>query len=245
MNLVECLKNNFGLYAYKDSYLKRRVNSRMIRRGIRSEKEYLEILKKDRAELEALKDALSINVTSFFRNPEVWGKLKTLLSELSDKIKAWSAACSDGREAYSLAILCNEIGKKVEIIATDIDEDALTKARKAIYFDIFEEISCLKDARRYFAFENGKAEVLPEIRKKIKFLRHDIIKERPPSRDFNLVLCRNFLIYIEPEHKHVVARNIAESLKKDGILVLGKTETLPTESLFEPLDRTNKIYRRI
>lgn len=243
--MIEYLKSNFGLEAYKDSYLRRRVSSRMIRLGVKSEEEYLKILKKDRKELEALKDALSINVTSFFRNPEVWERLKTLLKELNGKIKAWSAACSDGREAYSLAILCSDIGKNFEIIATDVDADALSKAKRAVYSDISEEISCLKNPSRYFLMKDEKAEVLPELRRKVKFLRHDIIKEKPPSRDFNLVLCRNFLIYVEPEHKPVVSKNIAESLISGGILVLGKTETLPTEGFFEPIDRTNKIYRRL
>ncbi|HID42806.1 MAG TPA: protein-glutamate O-methyltransferase CheR [Archaeoglobaceae archaeon] len=246
MNLVEYLKNDLGLEAYKDGYLRRRINSRMIRRGITSEEEYLEILKKDKKELEALKDALSINVTSFFRNPEVWKKLRDLLEETDEKyLKAWSAACSDGREAYSLAIICDEIGKDVEIIATDIDEDALFRARQAVYSNISEEISFLSDVHRYFIIDNGKSIIKPEIKRKVKFLKHDIIKEKPPSKNFNLVFCRNFLIYIESEHKPVVSRHIADSMKKGGIPVLGKTETLPIEGFFEAIDRTNKIYRRV
>jgi len=76
-------------------------------------------------------------------------------------------------------------------------------------------------------------------------MRHDMIKNAPPASDFDLVLCRNFLIYIEPEFKPKVTENLYLSLKRDGILVLGKTESLPVEGYFEPVDRLNKIFRRV
>jgi|Deesub1362A_J573_1020465.scaffolds.fasta_scaffold00981_8 chemotaxis protein methyltransferase CheR len=244
MRLLDYVKNDLGLSAYKDSYLLRRLNSRMVRVGTTSEEEYLKLLKTSRKELDALKDALSINVTSFFRNTEVWDKLKELL-KCKSYVKIWSAACSEGREPYSLAIICEEIGTKADIIATDIDEDALNIAKKGEYSNVEEELSYLKSIDRYFTTQNGKVTVKPFLKTGIRFIKHNMISDPPPSRDFDFVLCRNFLIYVEQEHKPVIAQNIAKALKKDGILVLGKTETLPTEGFFEPLDRVNKIFRKV
>jgi len=244
MKLLDYVKNDLGLSAYKDSYLMRRLNSRMVRLGITSEGEYLNLLKTSRKELDALKDALSINVTSFFRNNEVWDKLRVLLKERGH-VKIWSAACSEGREPYSLAIICEEIGTKADIIATDIDQDALNIAKKGEYNNVEEELSYLRDIDKYFVTQNGKVIVKPFLKSNIRFVRHNMINDPPPSRDFDFVLCRNFLIYVEQKHKPVIAQNIAKALKKGGILVLGKTETLPYEGFFEPIDRVNKIFRKV
>jgi len=250
MNVLDFLKNELGLEAYKDSYLLRRINARMVRRGIKSEEEYVRILRSDEEEVKALKDALSINVTSFFRNPEVWGKLRELLEVDKTPLKAWSAACSEGREPYSLAILCEEIGRDVKIIATDIDENALQIARRGVYAnagiaDIRTELTAfINGVERYFDVDNDTYRVKPHLKRKVTFLRHDMIKDEPPAKDFDLVLCRNFLIYVEPKFKSTIVDNIARALKKGGILVLGKTENIPANEYFEVLDRVNRIYRR-
>ncbi len=251
MDILDFVKNELGLAAYKDSYLLRRINARMIRRGIKSKEEYLRILKSDEKEVKALKDALSINVTSFFRNPEVWEKLKELLKDDKTPLKAWSAACSEGREPYSLAILCEEIGRDVKIIATDIDDDALWTARKGIYEDMGvtdigkELMAFITDVKKYFDIYGNTYRIKPHLKKKITFIKHDIINDEPPAKNFDLVLCRNFLIYVEPKFKPVIAENIAKALKKGGILVLGKTENIPANDYFEVVDRVNRIYVRI
>ncbi|MFO7967873.1 MAG: protein-glutamate O-methyltransferase CheR [Archaeoglobaceae archaeon] len=246
MTLLSYVKSDLGLSAYKDSYLMRRLRARMVRKGIESEKEYLKVLREDTLELKALKDSLSINVTSFFRNPEVWESLKGLLRNKGE-IKVWSAACADGREPYSLAIISDQIGVDMEITATDINKDALQKGREGTFFNIEEDLSYLKDAHthRYFISSDGKYVVKPFLKKKVNFVHHDIINDPPPASDFDLVLCRNFLIYIEPENKPIVSEHLAESMKRGGLLVLGKTETLPIEKKFDVVDRINKIFRRI
>jgi len=251
MDVLTYIKNELELKAYKESYLMRRVSARMIRRGVKTTDEYLRLLKNDKEEVLALKDALSINVTSFFRNPEVWQRLKEILEEENEKkLKAWSAACADGREPYSLAMLCHEIGREVKIIATDVDKDALNIARKGVYrasgvTNLVKELSFIEDIEKYVEIDREIFRIKPDLKKKITFIKHDIIKNAPPASDFNLVLCRNFLIYIEPEFKPVVTENLHLALKKGGILVLGKTESLPVEGYFEAIDRTNKIFRRV
>jgi len=249
MDVLSFVKNELGLNAYKDSYLLRRINARMIRRGVKNLSDYLKLLKNDEKEVLALKDALSINVTSFFRNPEVWQKLKEILEQDTKPLKAWSAACADGREPYSLAMLCEEIGRDVKIIATDVDVDALNTARKGVYesfnADLMRELSFIGDVKKYVDIDGRKFRIKPLIKRKVIFIRHDVIKNAPPGSDFDLVLCRNFLIYIEPKFKPKVTENLYLALKKDGILVLGKTESLPVEGYFEPVDRINKIFRRV
>ncbi len=249
-DVLSFIKNELELKAYKESYLMRRVNARMIRRGVKSVEEYLKLLKNDKEEVTALKDALSINVTSFFRNPEVWQRLKEILEENDEPLKAWSAACADGREPYSLAMLCHETGHEVKIIATDIDEDALNIARKGIYrassvTNLVKELSFIEDVERYVETDGEVFKIKPQIKKKVTFIKHDIIKNAPPASDFDLVLCRNFLIYIEPEFKPIVTENLYLALKRGGILVLGKTESLPVEGYFEAIDRVNRIFRRV
>ncbi|MFP3909072.1 MAG: CheR family methyltransferase [Halobacteriota archaeon] len=244
MNLLNYVKSDLGLSAYKDSYLMRRLRARMVRKGIESEKDYLNVLRRDKKELKALKDSLSINVTNFFRNPEVWDRLKELLKG-KEYIKTWSAACADGREPYSLAIISEQIGVDMRIISTDINKDALQKGREGIFYNIGEELYYLKDVHRYFNASDGKYMVKSFLKKNVEFIFHDIINNPPPARDFDLVLCRNFLIYIEPENKSIVSKHLAESMKKGALLVLGKTETLPIEKKFEAVDRVNKIFRRI
>lgn len=244
MTLLSYVKSDLGLSAYKDSYLMRRLRARMVRKGVETEKDYLNILKKDKKELKALKDSLSINVTSFFRNPEVWDRLKELLKD-KKQIKVWCAACADGREPYSLAIISDQIGTDMKIIATDISKDALQKGKEGVFFNIEEELYYLKDVHRYFNTSDGKYVVKPFLQKNVKFVYHDIINDSPPASDFDLVLCRNFLIYIEPENKSIVSEHLANSTKNGALLVLGKTELLPIEKKFESVDRVNKIFRRI
>ncbi len=244
MTLLSYVKSDLGLRAYKDSYLMRRLRARMVRTGIETEEDYLSVLKRDKKELKALKDSLSINVTNFFRNPEVWDKLKDLLSDKKE-IKVWSAACADGREPYSLTIISHQIGVNMNIIATDINNDALQKGKEGTFYNIEEDLYYLQDVHRYFKVMDGKYVVKPFLQQNVKFINHDIINSPPPAKDFDLVLCRNFLIYIEPENKSIVSEHLAESMKKGGLLVLGKTETLPIEKKFEALDRVNKIFRRI
>ncbi len=244
MALLSYVKSDLGLRAYKDSYLMRRLRARMVRKGIETEEDYLSVLKRDKKELKALKDSLSINVTNFFRNPEVWDRLKELLRDKKE-LKVWSAACADGREPYSLAIISYQTGVEMNIIATDINTDALQKGKDGTFSNIEEDLYYLKNVHRYFRFVDGKYVVKPFLKNNIKFVTHDIINSPPPAKDFDLVLCRNFLIYIEPENKSIVSEHLAESMKKGALLVLGKTETLPIEKKFEAVDRVNKIFRRI
>ncbi|MFB6164999.1 MAG: protein-glutamate O-methyltransferase CheR [Haloarculaceae archaeon] len=242
---------------YNDAYLDRRITARMRRTGADSYGEYLEQLTDDDAEAGALLDSLSINVTGFFRNPEAWAGIRSVLRTLTDdrrQVRAWSAPCADGREPYSLAMLAlddDEIdARRLSILGTDISEDALSVARAGAYetsqtTDIAEELAPLSDYDPYVDRDGSQFQVREPVRDLVTFEKHDLIRG-PEKRNFDLVLCRNLLIYIDTEYKVPIFETIEGSLRGDGYLVIGMTETLPHEcrDAFDPVDKRHRIYRR-
>ncbi|WP_049970245.1 CheR family methyltransferase [Haladaptatus cibarius] len=247
----------FATSHYDESYLDRRVSSRMRRTDIEGHRQYLRRLKTDESEREALLDALSVNVTSFFRNPKVWEEIGTVLESVSEnrrKIKLWSAACSDGREPYSMALLVvsnPEIQhRNVEITATDIDREVLSHARQGVYHstrttDIAEQLATLSGYEEFVRQDDSRYEVSERVKGLVRFEHHDLINGRSKS-NFDLVSCRNLFIYINAEHKLPMLRTITDSLRDGGYLVIGKTETLPEllKDEYEPVDKRLRIYRK-
>ena len=242
---------------YDDAYLKRRVQARLRRTDADDFDEYHALLRADADERAALLDAFSINVTSFFRNADVWESVREILRSLTAErrsVKLWSAACSDGREPYTMALLalCDpEIDEsRVHITATDIDREVLAEARAGTYrstrmTDIADQLSPLDGYEEYVARDGDRFEVTEPVRSLVSFERHDLISGRP-KRNFDLVTCRNLFIYIDAAYKLPILRIVTESLRDDGYLVIGKTETLPDELKpeFEPINRRRRIYRR-
>ncbi len=250
---------NFATSHYNDSYLDRRISSRMRRSGVDTYDEYLTLLQSDPDEHEALLDSLSINVTGFFRNPDVWSGIRQILRQLADSagpsgIRIWSAACADGREAYSLSMLAHDDPKidadTVTIVGTDISEPALETARSGIYpesrtVDIGEQLEFLRNHSRYVEHTDNTYQITDAIKRNVRFERHDLINGQPKS-GFDLVVCRNLFIYIDGEYKASMLETIAESLRPTGYLVIGKAETIPPDlkSGFTVLNGRLRIYQR-
>lgn len=250
-------KLDFESGFYNDSYLDRRITARMRRTDVEEYDAYQQLLASDDEEKEALLDSLSINVTGFFRNPDAWEKLRPVLRELTEdnrRVRIWSAPCADGREPYSLAMLAlddSEINeRRVEITATDINADILEEAREGVYetsqtSDIAEELEPLDDYEPYIDREENQFSVRDQVKDLISFEQHDLIRGDEKT-DFDLVLCRNLLIYIDSSFKVPIFETIRGSLREDGYLMIGMTETLPTECRndFEPVYKQQRIYRR-
>ncbi len=242
---------------YNDAYLDRRITARMRRTDTDGYRTYQRLLEDKPEEQEALLDSLSINVTGFFRNPEAWEKLREVLRELTAenrKVKVWSAPCADGREPYSIAMLAlddREINdRRIEITATDINPDILEVARAGVYetsqtSNIAEELEPLNDYKKYIDQEENRFEVKKKVKDLITFEQHDLIRG-DAKRNFDLVLCRNLLIYIDSSYKVPIFETIRGSLREHGYLMIGMTETLPTECRddFEPVYKQQRIYRR-
>jgi len=239
---------------YDDAYLGRRVDARIRRTDADSYAAYLRLLRRDAAEREAVLDSLAVNVTGFFRNPGVWEGIRDVLSDCGDRgrTRVWSAPCSDGRESYSLAMCALEagLGTRVSVLGTDIDRGALENARQGVYRStrtksIEEELEPIRDLDAYVERTDDGVRVTDRVRRRVSFERHDLLRD-DPKRGFDLVCCRNFLIYIDAEYKRAVIENVAAAVEAGGYVVLGKTERMPGACLdeFEKVDASARIYRR-
>ncbi|MFC7069921.1 CheR family methyltransferase [Halobaculum lipolyticum] len=243
---------------YNEAYLGRRVAARMQRRDADDHDDYRRILERDDDEREALLDALTINVTGFFRDPDMWADLRPVLRELCEEngragVDVWSAPCADGREPYSLSMLAaDDRGvdeRRVRITAIDISEEALAAARAGVYettrtTNIGEELSPLSDPTAYVEQEEDVFRVRESVKSRIEFEQYDLVRDGPKA-DMDLVFCRNLLIYIDTEYKGRLFETLRDSLRPGGYLVLGKTETVPPgmREEFEPVAKRSRIYR--
>lgn len=248
---------DFEPASYNDAYLDRRITSRMRRTDSDSYREYRRLLATNPDERTALLDALSINVTEFFRNPDVWEALRPILRKLTTdqrRVDCVSAACSDGREPYSLAMLARDDPEidpnRLDIVGTDIDEDALDAARAGVYettttTDIEHELEPLSDHDAYVGQDGDRFEVKESIKRMVDFRRHDLIRDRPFERA-DLLLCRNVLIYIDADYKDPIFETLVESLRDGGYLVIGMSETPPPKyrDKLVPVEKSRRIYRK-
>lgn len=249
-------ETTFASSYYDESYLDRRISARMRRTKTDTYDEYLEVLREDDDEEAELLDTFSVNVTKFFRDEKVWTALRSILTDLDENrrtVRIWSAACADGREPYSLAMLALDAGlsaRNVDILATDIDENALDRAKQGVYTstrttDLDEQLAFLDDPEAYVEKDGDQIAIEDEVKDLVRFDRHDLITGDPKD-GFDLVLCRNVCIYLDTEYKRPILETVSRSLDEEGILVLGQTETLPPDikDRFQPADPKLRIYRR-
>ncbi|HYN59012.1 MAG TPA: chemotaxis protein CheB [Rubrivivax sp.] len=241
---------------YKKSTLARRIERRMAQQGIEDAEVYARFLKEQPAELHVLFRELLINVTSFFRDPLAFVALKTevLLALLADKpenyvLRAWVAGCATGEEAYSIAMLLRELMDearqhfKVQLYSTDLDDDAIVKARAGLYPPNIAQDVTPERLRRFFTKEDSGYRVNKEIREMVVFAVQSVIKD-PPFTRLDLLACRNLLIYLEPELQNRMIPAFHYALKPGGVLFLSPSESIGGHTeLFEPIDRKWKLYR--
>jgi two-component system, chemotaxis family, CheB/CheR fusion protein len=250
--------HDFSLYKRNTVY--RRIERRMGLHQIDGIAAYVRYLQENPQEGLLLFSELLIGVTSFFRDPAVWEHLTTkvfpeLLSERSSggQLRAWVPGCSTGEEAYSLAIAFKEALASVrpegscslQIFATDIDKDAVDRARQGVYPPNIESDVPAERLQRFFAPEENGYRVRPEIREMVVFAQQNAIMD-PPFTKLDLLCCRNLLIYLSPELQRKLLPLFHYSLVPGGILVLGSAETIGAASgLFAQADGKLRIYRRL
>jgi len=218
------------LAAYKSNQLHRRILSLMSRVGVCSVDEYISLLKRDASQKQKFLDFITINVTEFFRNPEIFEELaKKVKSELpyNSGLKVWSAACSVGAEPYSLAMIIEDLAPKAnhKIVATDIDSTILQKAINGEY--VFGEIKNVPKQflEKYFLAVGDKYCINSQIKKMVSFKKHDLILDNYEN-NFDLIVCRNVVIYFNADIKDRIYKKFSESLKKGGLLFVGATESI-------------------
>ncbi len=241
---------------YKPDYIRRRITSRMRIIGAVTYDEYHEFFLNDENEQDALRNALTINVTAFWRDPEVFDLLKKqVLPELirsKRRIRIWSAGCATGEEPYTLALIAHDLTRlrsdvQVSIYATDLDRQVLNRAREGIYTPkSLKNLSKSQIFRHFTLRKDGNYEVRQHLREMVRFRNHDLMSGIPISNHLDMILCRNVTIYFTERQKNDLARMIHGSLINGGYYIMGKTEFLgrEVEGLFEPYDSLQKIYRK-
>jgi two-component system CheB/CheR fusion protein len=248
----------FDFTSYKRTTLCRRVVKRMHDAQVGSFDEYIDYLEVHTDEFAKLFDTVLINVTSFFRDPEAWA---TIASETipdivqhaapDQPIRVWSAGCSSGEEAYTLAILFaealgeHEIQRRVKVYATDIDEGALATARQGAYPLRATEAIAPELRERYFQPADGGGVFRTDLRRSVIFGRHDLTVDAPISR-LDLLVCRNTLMYLNAEAQHAILERFSFALAPHGFLFLGRAEMLLSHpGLFQPVDIKARVFHKL
>ena len=260
--IIELLrtKNAHDFRLYKPGTLQRRIKRRMAMAAIDIDDmdQYLELLRDDAGEVDQLAKDLLINVTSFFRDPQVFDLLaKTIIPDLvrshsSDRpLRIWIAGCSTGEETYSLAMLFLEAiaaaqrNVKLQVLASDIDSDAIASAREGLYPDAIEADVSPTRLAHFFAKEAHGYRVTPDLRATVIFTVQDVLADPPFSR-IDLVSCRNLLIYLRPEAQAKVISLFHFALRENGILLLGSSETPGNvDGRFELIAKSERLFRHI
>jgi chemotaxis methyl-accepting protein methylase/outer membrane murein-binding lipoprotein Lpp len=245
---------------YKKSMVYRRIERRMGLHQIGKIADYVRFLRENPQEVELLFRELLIGVTNFFRDPEAWDQLKAeVLPELlagcisNRTLRAWTPACASGEEAYSLAILFKETVEELrpaknvtlQIFATDLDQQAIEKARQGVYTaNIAADVSAKRLDRCFVKMERGY-QVAKSIREMVIFAPQNIIMD-PPFTKLDILCCRNLLIYLTPELQKKLFPLFHYSLNQGGFLFLGGAETVGNfTNLFAPLTGKTRLYRRL
>ena len=256
--LKRMIRSSIGLDCayYRDNYLKRRINLKMMEKGYTSYARYGRTIKEDPQEFDELIKFITVNYTKFYRDKDVYNQFKDFvlpnILKKKQTVRILSAGCSSGEEPYTIAILLKEYLDRhpgrhlVSITAMDIDDKCLSKARAGEY--PHESVADLKNfyLKRYFEEEDGCYRIRDELKKIVRF-KHQDITRKLNQKYFDVILCRNVFIYFTNEAKAKIIRNFYDALNTGGYLILGKTEMMPTEVRdgFKVIDNRTKLYQKI
>ncbi|WP_428391395.1 chemotaxis protein CheB [Lichenicoccus sp.] len=244
--------------SYKPATLMRRIHRRMSLKGHNLLPDYLDRLRAEPAEIQALTRDLLISVTSFLRDTGAWAALEEAViaplvadRESGSPIRVWVPACATGEEAYSVAMLLIEQAEAankqfdIRIFASDVLEANLNSARSGVYPGSSVETLATGRIRRFFEKLDGSYQVRSSLRELVVFAKQDLLREPPFSR-MDLITCRNMLIYIQPEAQHRAVALFHFALREGGRLFLGSAETIGrADDLFETVSKKWRIYRRV
>jgi two-component system CheB/CheR fusion protein len=258
-SLLEYLKvsRGFDFTGYKRSTLTRRILKRMQAIGLETYSAYTDYLRVEPPEVSELFNSILINVTSFFRDPQEWKYVsETVIPAILEKkqpgapIRVWSAGCASGEEAYTIAILfaerlgIEEAVQRVKIYATDLDSDALTSGRQAVYgIQAVSELpgECLE---KYFQKSGEQFTFHRDLRKMVIFGKHNLLTDIPISQ-IDLLSCRNTLMYFNAEAQDKILKRLHFALADEGYFILGKAEMLLLRTgEYEPLDVRRRIFTK-
>jgi chemotaxis methyl-accepting protein methylase len=250
-----------ALHAYKEKCLRRRIAVRMRARGVHTYQDYQSLLQQHPEEYPKLRDSLTINVTKFYRNAATWESLAdSVLPDLfqarEGRVRVWSAGCASGEEPYTLAMVFADLAdrlarrkwlNRVTIDATDIDRQCMARAETARYRPTVFEEAPDHFREEYCVPVDDEYQVIPRLRALVQVRHVDLMRDPPLTSEYDLVVCRNVVIYFDRPTQEQLYQTFADVLPKEkGVLVLGKVETLfgPVQKRFTLLDVRERIYRR-
>ncbi len=224
-------RKGLDLTGYKRPQMERRINSLMRSLKITDYNTYLDVLDREVQHWRKFVDTLTINVSEFYRNPAQWETLENrILPELiakSDSLKLWSAGCSTGEEPYTLAmILINRFPHvSFSLLATDIDDEVLNRAEVGVYNE--KAVANLPKSylTKFFTNRDDTYVIADDVKKRVKFMKHNLLRD-VFDRNYDLILCRNVVIYFTEESKSELYRKFYAALKPGGILFTGSTEQI-------------------
>lgn len=232
---------------YKEKQMRRRIDTIATKHGCSNYDEYIRVLKTDKDKFEAFVNFLTINVSEFYRNPDQWklmdeNVIPKLIKQHGKNLHVWSAACSTGDEPYSLVMaLSKHIPlSNIHITATDLDKQVLQKAQVGLYNEksianVPPEFKC-----KYFKQIGKSFQISDEIKRCVTFKEHNLLKD-PYPRDFDMILCRNVVIYFTDDSKDMIYQKFHQSLKSHGVLFIGSTEQI-TNYKELGFDRLSSFY---
>lgn len=243
-------KTGLDLEKYKDKQMERRIKQFMQRKNKLDFKLFFDYLAGSPPAMKAFMNYLTINTSEFFRDEKVYKHLQDeifveLLKKEQGMLKIWSAGCSIGAEPYTVAIAMDRLNSlaRVNIIASDIDDQALQIAEKGSY--PLKQLGKTRQeiVNKYFLAEGEDYRIIPEIKKAVTFKRHNLLTD-PPYPDCHMIFCRNVFIYFKQETQEYLLGRFSESLKTGGFLVIGSAEYISNPAGFGLVKRYNTIYQK-
>lgn len=248
---IEGIKRKTGidLALYKEAQMKRRLTSLYEKKGYRNFVDFLKALEQDRDLMNEFLDRMTINVSEFYRNGKRWEvlqkKIFPKLLQTNKRLKIWSAACSTGEEPYSLVMVLSQLVplSQIQIIATDLDENVIQKAKLGVYPErsLAEVPSDIKV--KYFEQEGSFYRVKDEIKRCVTFKKHNLLNDSYDG-NYDLIVCRNVMIYFTEEAKDQIYNNFSKALRKDGVLFVGSTEQIFNPARYEFDVEDTFFYRK-
>lgn len=241
---------NIDLDAYKENQLQRRIGTVMRSAGVSTLEDYAKLIGSDLEVKRIFLDYITINVTEFFRNKEIFNEFEDVLVNVLipkfKNVKIWSAACSIGAEPYSIAMILDKhnLMQKSKIVATDIDDNILKRARSGIYKQHETKGLTKEDLGNHFSYEDNSYAINSNLKNIVSFKKHDLILDSY-EKGFHAVVCRNVFIYFKDEAKNEIYKKIYDSLVPGGVFFIGATESIYNPKDFGFKKLSTFIYERI
>ncbi|MFS0781383.1 CheR family methyltransferase [Bacillus sp. 1P06AnD] len=238
------------LHLYKEAQMKRRLTSLYEKRGFSSFMDYYRHIKGNQKALDEFLDRMTINVSEFYRNGKRWDvldrKILPRLMKENRKLKIWSAACSTGDEPYTLAMMLLKYmpPSQFSILATDIDDIVLNHAKVGRYDERSLKELPVEYRQKHFTQNGHFYTVNDDVKRCITFKKQNLLRD-PFESDFDLIVCRNVLIYFTEEAKDMLYKKFSTSLKSNGVLFVGSTEQIFNAGQYQLESEETFFYKKI